>query len=77
MHGTQTINRAQPHLGILAEELLAELTDAAYGVAQKHGVPGPFVDVELDLWAALRQAMQKSLYYKAFAAPSTRVAACS
>lgn len=37
-----------------AEEFLATLTDAAYQVALQHGVAGSFVDVQLDLWAALR-----------------------
>lgn len=37
-----------------SERLLADLTDAAYRVALKHGIKGTFIDVELDLWAALR-----------------------
>lgn len=39
------------------EEFLAELTDAAYRVALRHGLKGSFVDVELELWGALRQAI--------------------
>ncbi len=40
-----------------AERLLAELTEAAYGVALRHGLKGPFVDVELDLWRELRRVL--------------------
>ena len=40
-----------------AELLLAELTEAAYGVALRHGLKGPFLDVELDLWRALRRVL--------------------
>lgn len=36
------------------EELLAELAEAAYRVALRHGLKGPFIDVELDLWRELR-----------------------
>jgi hypothetical protein len=42
---------------ILAEGFLAELTDAAYRVALRHGIKGSFIDVELDLWQALRQVL--------------------
>ena len=38
------------------EEFLAELTDAAYRVALQHRFEGSFLDVELDLWKALRSA---------------------
>ena len=41
----------------LAEGFLAELTDAAYRVALRHGIKGTFVDLELDLWQALRQVL--------------------
>lgn len=36
------------------EDLLAELAAAAYRVALRHGLKGPFIDVELDLWGELR-----------------------
>jgi hypothetical protein len=36
------------------EELLAVLTAAAYRVALRHGIKGPFIDLELDLWHELR-----------------------
>jgi hypothetical protein len=42
---------------MLAEGFLAELTDAAYCVALRHGIKGSFVDVELDLWQALRKVL--------------------
>jgi hypothetical protein len=47
-------NREQ---GVDPERLLAELTAAAYQVALRHGLKGPFVDVELDLWRELRRVM--------------------
>jgi len=39
------------------EDFLAELTDAAYRVALEHGIAGSFLDVQLDLWAALRRVV--------------------
>ena len=44
----------------LTEDVLAELTTAAYRVALRHGLRDPFIDVELDLWRELRAAVQKS-----------------
>ena len=35
------------------EELLGDLTDAAFEVASRHGVKGPSVDQEVELWNAL------------------------
>lgn len=43
----------------IAEELLAELATAAYGVALRHGLKGPFIDVELDLWRELRVVLDR------------------
>jgi hypothetical protein len=40
-----------------AEALLAELAAAAYGVALRHGIKGPFIDVELELWRELRAVL--------------------
>lgn len=40
-----------------AEHLLAELAEAAYRVALRHGIKGPFIDVELDLWRELRAVL--------------------
>jgi hypothetical protein len=36
------------------EDLVAELTEAAYGFALRHGFNGTFVDVKLGLWHAIR-----------------------
>ncbi|MBX3414739.1 MAG: hypothetical protein KF708_18770 [Pirellulales bacterium] len=52
------------------EELLAELTDAAYRVALRHQSRGTFfsddpadhegfINVELDLWTALRAVLER------------------
>jgi hypothetical protein len=43
----------------VAEELLAELASAAYGVALRHGIKGPFIDVELELWRELRGVLDR------------------
>jgi len=43
----------------LAEEFLAELAAAAYNVALRHGIKGPFIDVELDLWRELRVVLDR------------------
>jgi hypothetical protein len=39
------------------EELLAALTDAAYRVVLKRGLSGSFLDVELEIWKALRAVL--------------------
>jgi hypothetical protein len=44
-----------------AEELLARLTAAAYSVALRHGLKGPFLEVELGLWRALRDVLSEEL----------------
>jgi len=49
----QRVGEAEP----LTEGFLAELTDAAYRVALRHGIKGSFVDVEFGLWQALRQVL--------------------
>jgi hypothetical protein len=41
-----------------SEHLLARLTDAAYRVALKHGIRGAFLQVELELWSALREVLE-------------------
>jgi hypothetical protein len=41
------------------EDLLAELAAAAYGVALRHGIKGPFIDVELELWRELRDVLKR------------------
>jgi hypothetical protein len=41
------------------DSLVAELTEAAYPVALRHRGRGSWIDLELDLWKALGQALQK------------------
>ncbi len=43
----------------IAEDLLAELAATAYGVALRHGIKGPFIDVELELWRELRAVLHR------------------
>ena len=46
--------RANPsNLQTDLEDLVAELTEAAYGFALRHGFNGTFVDVKLGLWHAI------------------------
>ncbi len=40
-----------------SEDVLAQLTAAAYRVALQHGLRSPFIDVELDLWRELRRVL--------------------
>jgi hypothetical protein len=51
------------------EDLVAELTEAAYGVALRHGFKGTFVDVKLGLWRSIR-ACQGRIEEFASASPS-------
>ena len=39
------------------EEFLAKLTQAAYAAALRHRPRGAFLDVQLDLWTALREVV--------------------
>jgi len=41
------------------EELLAELTDAAYRSALRQGLQGAFIDAELALWRELRPVLKR------------------
>jgi hypothetical protein len=42
----------------VSEDVLAQLTAAAYHVVLRHGgVPSPFIDVQLELWRELRQVL--------------------
>ena len=43
----------------LAESLAAELTGAVYRIALRHGTSAAWVDLELDLWRALTEAIKK------------------
>jgi hypothetical protein len=48
-------------LPVEVEQFVARLTAAAYEVALRHGVRGPFLDLELGLWRALRTAAVEQL----------------
>jgi len=50
-----------PRLSLPAEAFLAELTDAAYQTALRHGIKGNFIDLQLEIWAALRQVVAQEL----------------
>jgi hypothetical protein len=52
------------------EGLVAELTEAAYGFALRHGFNGTFVEVELGLWEAIRTC-QRRIEEFASASPPT------
>ena len=39
---------------VVTEAVLARLTVAAYGVALRHGLQRPFLEVELDMWRTLK-----------------------
>ena len=41
----------------LTDDVVAELAAAAYRVALRHGTQGAFIDLELDLWRALRATL--------------------
>jgi hypothetical protein len=41
------------------ENLAAEFADAAYHVALRHGVGQKWLDLQLDLWGALTQTIEK------------------
>jgi hypothetical protein len=41
------------------EALAAELTQAAYAVALRQETPASWIDLELDLWRALGETVQK------------------
>jgi hypothetical protein len=43
----------------MAESLAAELTGAVYRIALRHGTSAAWVDLELDLWRALTEAIKK------------------
>ena len=40
------------------EAFAARLTRTAYEVALRHGITGPFADLELDLWHELREVVR-------------------
>jgi hypothetical protein len=64
MHADPIVPQIDP------EDFLAELTEAAYGFALRHGFKGTFVEMELGLWDALR-ARQERISESASASPPT------
>ena len=40
--------------------LVAELTDVAYAVALRYGVSGSWIDLQLDLWGVLAEAVERA-----------------
>jgi hypothetical protein len=44
---------------ILLENLAAELTIAAYAVALRHGLEGNWLDLQLELWKALKETVKQ------------------
>lgn len=46
-----------PALTPAAEAFVAALARAAYDVALRHGITGPFADLELALWRELREVV--------------------
>ncbi|MFO0801065.1 MAG: hypothetical protein U0804_26660 [Gemmataceae bacterium] len=47
-----------PVLTPAAEAFVADLARAAYDVALRHGITGPFADLELALWRELRDVVR-------------------
>ncbi len=43
----------------LLENFAAEVTSAAYAVALRHGVEDKWLDLELELWEALKETVKK------------------
>jgi hypothetical protein len=64
MHADQTEPQADP------EDLVAELTEAAYGFALRHGFQGTFIEVELGLWDALRARQGRIKEFASASAPT-------
>ena len=52
------INRVRADSDPRLDKFAAELTEAAYRVALRHGVSGSWLDLELDLWHALTDAVR-------------------
>ena len=48
-------------LGPSAERFLADLTTAAYQAVLKHRPQASFLDVQLDVWAALRTVVENKV----------------
>ena len=51
-----TLNRSDDELDTFA----AELTDAAFPIALRHGIADNWLELKLDLWRALNNAVKES-----------------
>ena len=58
---TTTTSSRPVKLGPVAERFLADLTSAAYQSVLKHRPQASFLDVQLDLWAALRTVVENKV----------------
>jgi hypothetical protein len=52
-------HRAAWNRDTLLENIAAELTSAAYAVALRHRVQDKWLDLQLELWAALKETVEK------------------
>jgi hypothetical protein len=52
--------------------LTATLTDTAYAVVLRHGVSGSWIDLQLELWRALTEAIER-----AESVPTARLDECN
>ena len=50
--------RTRPELDSDAEAFVARLTRAAYDEALRHGISGPFAELELAIWRQLREVVR-------------------
>lgn len=51
--------RTTPDRDKFVENFAAELTEASYPVMLRHGVPDNWLDLELELWEALKRTVKK------------------
>jgi hypothetical protein len=50
---------ATMHIPEFVDNLAAEMSDRAFRVASRHGVRGNSVDLELEMWEALRRELKR------------------
>lgn len=46
-----------PEHGLVGDDHIARIADAAYQVALQHGFTGSFVEMELAIWSAVREEL--------------------
>lgn len=51
--------RPHPELDTDTEAFVARLTRAAYDEALRHGIAGPFAELELAIWRQLREVVRE------------------